>query len=174
MEELKDYKQIEKSEIDGYMVHIYEWVSPSGLIDPKHIVAVHLKKEHKINIEIKTFTEDLQSSMALIDDRLLTGDVYFDAKMLVYGQYGELALPVFTDEIKHNMMDDDLLRMSINPFVIVIRRFGEARKSEKLDPDIKMAIQIAKIIENIPESVVSGHPEPDDDTDNEPLRDLNE
>ena len=174
MEELKDYKQIEKSEIDGYMVHIYEWNSPSGMVDPKHIVAVHLKKEQKINIEIKTFTEDLQSSMALIDDRLLTGDVYFDAKMLVYGQYGELALPVFTDEIKHNMLEDDLMRMSINPFVIVIRRFGEARKSEKLDSDIKMALQIAKIIEGIPDSAVSHHPEPDEDTHNEPLRDLNE
>lgn len=168
MEELKDYKQIEKSEIDGFMVHIYEWDSPSGMVDPKHIVAVHLNKEQKINIEIKTFTEDLQSSMALIDDRLLTGDVYFDAKMLVYGQHGDLALPVFTDEIKHNMMDDDLLRMSINPFVIVIRRFGEARKSEKLDPDIKMAIQCAKIIESVPENAVSAQPEPDKDDRNNP------
>ena len=171
MEELKDYKEIQKSEIDGYMVHIYEWDSPSGMIDPKHIVAVHLKTEQKINIEIKTLTDDLHTSLGIIDDRLLIGDIQFDTKMLVYGQHGELALPIFTDEIKQELLDDDLVRMSINPFVIVIRRFGEALKSEKLDGDKKLAIQMAKIIESVPDSTES---KPDYEDHNEPLRDLNE
>ena len=173
MEELKDYKEIQKSEIDGYMVHIYEWSSPSGHIDPKHIVAVHLKKEQEINIEIKTLTDDLQTSLGIIDDRFLTGDENFDEKMLVYGQHNELAPPVFTDEIKQKLLDDDLVRMSINPFVIVIRRFGEALQSKKLEDDKNLGIQIAKIIEGIPENAESKPPDADYEEHNEPLRDLN-
>ena len=152
-EEIKGYNRISKSEMQGYLVHIYEWDSPSGQITPKHAVAVHLKQKQEINVAIKTFTDDLHSSMSLMEDRIFTKDDGFDEKILVYGIGGDSVLPVFTDDVKKMMLDDPLLRMDVNPEVVVIRRYGEAEESEMLDKDIHLSIAVAKIVDQITENL---------------------
>jgi hypothetical protein len=153
-EELKGYNRISKSEMQGYLVHIYEWDSPSGMITPKHAVAVQLKQKQEINVAIKTFTEDWQSSLSLMDDRIFTGDNEFDSKIIAFGIGGERILPVFTNEIKRMMLDDDHLSMDINPEVVVIRRYGEAEVNEKLQDDINLSISTARIVDEIAEGKI--------------------
>ena len=153
-EEFKGYNRISKSEIQGYLVHIYEWDSPSGMITPKHAVAVHLKQKQELNIAIKTFTEDWKSSLSLMDDRILTGDDEFDAKIIAFGIGGDKVLPVFTSEIKRMMLDDDRLSMDINPEVVVIRRYGEAEVSEMLQHDIDLSISTARIVDTLAEGKI--------------------
>lgn len=153
-EEFKGYSSISKSEVQGYLVHIYEWDSPSGAITPKHAVAVHLKQKQEINVAIKTFTEDLQSSLSLMEDRIFTGDEDFDAKIIAFGIGGDKVLPVFTSEIKKMMLDDDHLSMDINPEVVVIRRYGEAGVSEMLQHDINLSISTAQVVDTITEGKI--------------------
>ena len=149
LDELKEYREIMRTVMNGYSVHVYEWDSPASLEEPKYAVSVKLQEEHNFNVAIKTITEDLKTSLGMMEDRILTDDDDFDNRILIYGQGDKALIPVFTTEIREIMLADDHLRMDINPEVIVVRRFGEAKSSKKYDSDLKLALTVAKQVDSL-------------------------
>lgn len=140
--EFIDYTNIIKSEIDGYFVHVYEWD------EDKHIIAVHLRNKSETNVAVKTFTEDLKSTLSLMTDRILTGFSKFDKNVLVYGIPGEINR-ILDYHIQDLILKEKKLRMEINPYVIVIRRKGPAASNRGLNRDINFAIEVAKRVDII-------------------------